>query len=531
MKVWAQSTRAVSRVKTYKVWIFFLALTLIGVANFRKFGISWEAPALRLNGGNAAIYIADLLDLNIIPDYYRQFAPLGMNGMADHGVAYDVPLVLIERILGLSDTMMIYQFRTLINFLVFLIGTYAIYSMATRRFNSRNIGLFAASIFVLSPRIFAAGFYSPSDMIFASFFALGINYSIKFLKDNRISSAILAGLISGFATDIRLLGIVAGPIILTSYILHNYQLRKLKVKGLLYYSGAFIFSVYLFFPYLWANPLVRFIEVFRSLSKYNWAGKDLYFGEHIAANNLPWHYIPVWIAITTPIFYLICFALGVFSILNRINLFRRLDFQSLQDLIFLGLFIFPIITVIFLNSVLYDSWRHLFFVYPFFVLVAVKGWTSFFKTKKQNSKLFTLKIAVTVTCLLQVIFWMALNNPKEYLYFNCLAGRANLQQKWEMDYLGLANKDVIEYIFAHTQQQKVTVGVGSFTPFDMSLKVVPKELRDRMTVVSISSHPDYIINNFRDTSADLKENLNGYHVKKRFTIDNSIYFELWEKTQ
>jgi len=504
-------------------------LTGIGLVNFRKFGISWEAPALRLNGGNAAIYIADMLHLNIIPDYYRQFAPLGMNGMADHGVAYDVPLVLIERILGLSDSMIIYQFRTLVNFVVFQIGSYAVYSMAKRRFDSKNIGLLAATIFVLSPRIFAAGFYSPSDMIFASFFALGINYSISFIKNNKISSAICAGMISGYATDIRLLGIIAGPVIFAGYILHNYPLSRVKVKALMFYIGTFIFSIYIFFPYLWANPLSRFIEVFKSLSKYNWGGNDLYFGEHIAANNLPWHYIPVWISITTPIFYLICFGGGVFSILIREKVLRRINFEYLQDLIFLSLFSFPIIAVIFLNSVLYDSWRHLFFVYPFFVLVAVNGWTSFFKTIDGKSKQFTCKIAITSLCLLQVTYWMVSNNPREYLYFNSLAGRTNLEQKWEMDYLGLANKEVIEYIFAHAQQQKVTIGIASFTPFDMSLKVVSMNLRDRMSVVSLSSKPDYIVNNFRDTSKDLKKNLIGYRMSKRFIVDNSNYFELWEK--
>ena len=52
---------------------FFALLSLIGFLNFKKYGISWEAPGLRLNGGNALVYIADLFHLSVVPEYYRNF--------------------------------------------------------------------------------------------------------------------------------------------------------------------------------------------------------------------------------------------------------------------------------------------------------------------------------------------------------------------------------------------------------------------------------------------------------------------------
>jgi hypothetical protein len=98
-----------------------------------------------------------------------------------------------------------------------------------------------------------------------------------------------------------------------------------------------------------------------------------------------------------------------------------------------------------------------------------------------------------------------------------------------MDYLGLSNKDLIQFLFENTELNKVRVGIGSFTPFDMSLKVVPEDLRDRMTIVPLESKPDFIVNNFRLPSKNLSEALRGYTLLKRFSIDQSIYFELWKR--
>ena len=298
--------------KNLPTFVFFSVLFIIGLTSFKSYSLSWEAPGLRLNGGNAAIYVADKMNLGgLVPNYYRDFAPMGENGMADHGVAYDLPLVVLEAVFGINDSMQIYQFRSFVNFLVFILGAFSIYCLVKRRLKSRNIALLASTFFVLSPRIFAAGFYSPSDMIFTSFFAVATNLSIKFLDSPTKRNAIFAGIACGYATDIRILGTVIFPIIsfffLTSYLYKSKPIRTLK--PLLIYLATGVTSIYAFFPYLWESPINHFVEVFKSLSRYNWGGENLYFGQFIPANDLPWHYIPVWIVITTPPFYLILFCL------------------------------------------------------------------------------------------------------------------------------------------------------------------------------------------------------------------------------
>ena len=511
---------------------FFLTLFVVGLLNFRKYGISWEAPALRLNGGNALIYIADLLRLDIVPSQYRQFAPMGENGMADHGVAYDVPLVALEAIFGIQDPMSIYQFRTLMNFLVFLIGTISVYLLVKRRLDSEKLALLASAFFVLSPRVFAAGFYSPSDMVFTCFFALGVNLSIRFMEKPTWQRAVFAGAVCGYATDIRLLGIIIFPLICLSYIVLNFNRntpKKISPSPLAAYLATGVVSIYLFFPYLWEDPIRNFIEVFKSLSKYNWEARNLYFGKLILASDLPWHYIPVWIIITTPILYVILFAFGAILITIDFYKKRQFNFVVIQDTLFLGLIVGPIFMVVVLESVLYDTWRHLFFIYPFIIVIATIGWSGISVKEDSKKNFLRIKIAVTSILLAQSAIWMYSNNPNQNLYFNALAGNKSLEQKWEMDYLGLSNKEGLNYILSRNPERQVSVAVVSFTAFDMSLKALPAKYLDKLVVVPIEEQPDFIVNNFRLRDSEFMGKP-GYELWKEFKVDDSKYLEIWKRS-
>ena len=152
-----------------------------------------------------------------------------------------------------------------------------------------------------------------------------------------------------------------------------------------------------------------------------------------------------------------------------------------------------------------------------------------FTKESRFSKKYLLKVLVTVVCLCQILVWMISNNPRQYLYFNFLAGNSNLQEKWEMDYLGLSNKDVIQDLLANDKRDQLSVGVASFTPFDMSLRVVPEKLRNRILIVPLDKNPDYIVNNFRGPVPLSREKLSNYILERSYVVDNSIYFEVWKR--
>jgi hypothetical protein len=124
---------------------------------------------------------------------------------------------------------------------------------------------------------------------------------------------------------------------------------------------------------------------------------------------------------------------------------------------------------------------------------------------------------------------MFINNPMQNLYFNTLAG-SNLNKNWEMDYLGLGNKRALTYIVENDKSDLITIGVISFTPVDMSVRMLDPQYRERFEFVDPLMDPDYIFNNFRLTSESrYSKYLQNYSLFKNYSSQNSSYIEVWKK--
>jgi hypothetical protein len=83
--------------------------------------------------------------------------------------------------------------------------------------------------------------------------------------------------------------------------------------------------------------------------------------------------------------------------------------------------VFPIFYMIYKHSTVYDTWRHVFFVYPFWVIMGAIGVGmigGFIKTSARS----WVPQAIAVAGLLPAIVWTFYSHPNQYVYFNELAG-------------------------------------------------------------------------------------------------------------
>jgi hypothetical protein len=232
---------------------------------------------------------------------------------------------------------------------------------------------------VLSPRLFADFFYNSKDAVFMAAFAIAMSTSVRFLLRPTATSAFLHAVATGIAIDVRVVGIVLPAATAAFFLLRlaRAEVPRPTVSTLALYLGLTAGTVVALWPYLWAAPWSNFVEAVENMSRFRWKERVLYQGALVAASDLPWHYVPVWIAISTPIPYLVLFVAGTMAILAQLVRRRwrlRQNETELQDLLFLSLAMVPVASVIVLNSVLYDGWRQLYFIYPAFVLVSLRGW-------------------------------------------------------------------------------------------------------------------------------------------------------------
>jgi len=519
---------------------FFIIFFIIGVLSFSDYGISIDEDNTRLNGFVSLKYVFEILIPGKVSNINEFITVPSLLAFKEQGIGviFDLPMAFIEFLFKIEDPRDYYLLRHFFNFLIFFISVYFFYLIAKKRFNSKFIGLLAATLLISSPRIFAESFYNNKDLVFMSLFIISLYAALNFLAKPSLKNIIFFSLTSSLAIDLRILGVILPVIVILLYFVDIYKdsnIKKRSIKIILLFISTHIFFIILFWPYLWENPLENFISVLSNLSNFKIDIYNFYLGEYVNAKNLPWHYPIVWQVITIPIFYLIFFFIGLYLIsyrfIQRLSDFENNEFwkndEELQDLLFLSIYLLPLIFVIISNSTLYDGWRHLYFVYPSFLLVGLSG-LDFIQKRffMRFGKFFYLLIFLMVV---PTIVWMVKYHPYQYSYFNIFAGK-NYSENFEMDYWGLSNYESLKQIL---KKNKGEIKISSISTTDLQLtkKFLPSELRKNIKIVDNLNDADYVINNFRDWKGATKnyellipENFHLFHEIKINDISiNTIY--------
>ena len=493
-------------------WVrgYFALLLLVGLAGFRDYGVAWDEEVLRTNGMVSAKYVAGRL-APAWTAHQPKFANIpDIHGYRDndHGVLFELPLVAAAKALGVADSRAYYLLRHLAVFLVFAAGVGAVYGLARVRLRSWRGGLAVSTALVLSPRFFAEAFYNASDVVFLALFALGAYTLVRLLRRPSLGRAAVHGLATAAAVDVRVLGLLLVAFSLGMGALEagfgppERARRAALGRALALYLAVAAAATVAGWPFLWEAPVSNFLYVFQHLSRYStWDGQVLYWGQVISAHRLPWHYAPVWIFITTPLAYTALFGLGaggaLWGLLRR-GLTGLRTFEGRFDVLLLGWLGLPLVLVIGLHSVLYDGWRHLYFVYPALLLLAGRGAHGLWREAQPGQPrrwlagaalgLAGLNVACTAAA-------MGRAHPQEQVYFSCLPPAA-AERLFERDYWGLSYRQGLEWIARH--DSAATLGVaGQYDGLiEKNLAILAPRTRARFRLVG-AARARYFLSAYR----------------------------------
>jgi hypothetical protein len=155
----------------------------------------------------------------------------------------------------------------------------------------------------------------------------------------------------------------------------------------------------------------------------------LFMGKYYTG-HVPWYYIPWWILISSPPIFL--FGIIVFLATSK------MVWTEYRKRFFLLLFvsaIFPVLYVIVKQSLLYHSWRHLFFVYPPMVILSALGWEMAFRKSPRIPALVLAAFFLFTSSF--TIAWSVKNHPHQHAYMNFLVGGLKgAFGQYELDYWG-----------------------------------------------------------------------------------------------
>lgn len=490
------------------VFILLISLFFLGCLLFSDYGMSIDEAAERETGLVNLKYIGSLLSDSIIKKIDPNNEIKNIREYQDryYGAVLEMPLILMEPVIEkYFSKPTIWKVRHLMTFLYFYIGVLFFYKFISIFFESRSYGIIAVFLIVLTPRFFAESFYNIKDISFFSSYLISIYIFYKYLDKRSTMYILLLGIFSALSSAVRILGclFVFLPVCveLTEIIQKKESLEKGAYNILLLCCSFFVFLI-LFYPASWHNPLIFFVELVKYMGNHPWGGSILYMGQIVSGHAIPWHYLPVWITITTPVPILIFFIYGSYKTMQQSIIDIRHKQISNRTYIYLGAFfviVFPVIVAIASNSTLYNGWRQFYFIYAAMLVIVMAGIQSFYQTFLIGGKTRRIAgrvvLALCVSYALSTAAWMIKNHPFQNVYFNFLAGKTP-HALFERDYWGLSLRDGVEYITAHDDRGQIILlyeGFNSLFVQQRTLAMVNEKDARRIIFTDNRAKADYYI--------------------------------------
>ncbi len=490
-------------------WAQALALcalfAIAGVAVVDDYGVIWDEAIFREMAIGNFDYVATGDTDGLYVRDYRYY-----------GVAFEMPLLLAERALGLQDTRHMYLMRHLVTHLFFIAGGFASGMLAYRMMGSRWVALFAMLLFLLHPRLYAHSFFNSRDVPFAVMLIIALYLTHRAFRKDTLGAFLLCGIGAGLAINMRPFALMLLPMILAMCGLDLWQAGRGERKRILasagIFAGAALAVVYIIHPYYWENPL-RFIEGLRVFSQHPTLTDNLFMGEIYRSDAVPWNYIPVWFGITAPPIALLLGAVGCAAACRRSiesPLAALRDRETRFGVLLMSCFALPVVAVIVLQSNIYNDWRQMYFLWAPFCLLAAVGLCAI---ANSNVGKIGLKVAVQMPGWVRGGRWhtasralaygvagvglattltaMAALHPNQQVYFNGLTDTETpgaLAKRYDMDYWNVAQRESLEYLLAHYPDGALRVW-----PAKESALVMPQKDRGRLLFLENPHAADFFV--------------------------------------
>ena len=458
---------------------------LAGVLILDDYGVSWDEGTHRQAATANLDYILGNSDALL---EWRD---------REYGVAFQLPLLLIERALGLTDSRDIHLLRHILTHLFFIIGGFFGYRLAYRLFDNHLIALFALLLYLLHPRLYAHSFFNGKDVPFFSMFIIALYLVERAFRRDTVGAFILCGVGMGLLTNIRIMGAMLFPAVVAMRGIDFYlaaggtERRRILLTGSGFILAAAL-TLYAVWPFLWDDPGGRLVETWLRLSHKTNELQQLFRGQWID-DEVPPDYIPMWFAITTPPLAMLLGLVGVAALAESSITRPRGIFPNGATrfrLLLLACFTLPVAGVILLDSNLYNGWRHLFFIYGPGCLLAALGLGWLFQTLRSRYWRAGVVGLAGAGAGLTVLQMMQLH-PYQQVYFNFLADRETpeyLGTQYDLDYWGLSPYEGLQYLLAAYPEGRIRVGVRQPNGWEL----LPAADRARVTPLPFADAEFYI---------------------------------------
>jgi dolichyl-phosphate-mannose-protein mannosyltransferase len=431
-----------------------LGLLVSMVALSRDFGSTWDERALQKLGE----LIWDLYTGGLSRSQFFGSFELNFGYTRIYGLLVDFLSVALQHVL--PDNIWVVRHYVIAVF--GWTGVVFAFLTASRLFGPRA-GWLAALLLISMPRYFADSMNNPKDLPFAVLMLAGSYYVITVAPRYPYYSwpqALKLALAIALAINVRSMGLMLlgyaaiglGVAVIAS---RDWSMRHLGGTAGRFLAIAAIALVggCVFWPWAQDRPLTRPFEAFFMASGFSWGNPSLFMGEVIPGSDVPWYYLPTWLAITTPIVVIAGMAFSMYRL--ALPLRSRIQLAAVWALV-----LFPSAAAMIRHLSLYDGIRHMLFVVPPMAVLAAAGWDLMLQSAQARARIAA--VAAFVILIGEPIVFQIRNHPNQAAYFSPVAGGPRAAfARYDMDYWGNCLLQTTEWAAAQAERLGTPLGVAA----------------------------------------------------------------------
>lgn len=441
--------------KFWPIYLFFIGLISLIFVTYKDYGIVWDEQFYLNIGKHFASKAMNLIGLNsnlnnsAFIGFPRETIDLQLK---THGVFFDIVNVLISLLFNKFNYDIFHLIKSFTSVLTFLVMALISYKL----FKKVYLVLFNLLLLLLFPRFYGEIYQNSIDPSTALCVALSIYYFISYLKGKKsIFSQLILSFILAVTINQRI--VLSYIFVLTLLFIFLSTFLSLKswikaLKEIIFISIATVVFMHITNPYLLTHPIKGIIEMMQASKQFGFTASVLFNGQYYWASYLPWYYLPKTMLISMPVITIVLFGLGIIRL--TLLLFKKeLLINKLIYLYLVLTFIIPLLLVIFLKPVLYNSWRQLLFLTIPIVIIATYGLSMLITTKVKFINILT--IIIVMINLLITARKMIILHPYQYIYYNSLiGGLKGAYGKHETDYAGAGYKEAVDWFNKNINDNK-----------------------------------------------------------------------------
>ena len=407
-----------------------------------------------------------------------------------YGPVFELLLLGAERLLRLEDAQAVYLSRHLLTHLFFLAAGLCGAQLAYDRYGRRGLAWAFLLLFLLHPRLYAHSFFNSKDVPFLSLFLIVLWLTHRAFRQNTARAFLLCGVGAGLLISVRLPGFLLGGAVLAARLCDLCLAPdRAARRRVLHTSAAFALAaalaLYAAHPYLWTAPQARLAELAGQTARFaNNRTLNLFQGALFWETELPPRYVPAWFAVTTPLPALLLGLVGMLTLGQRVGAQAGAALRNTPlrfDLLLLACVIGPALAVILLNSSLYNGWRHMYFLYAPFSLLALRGLHALTGARPPRLRA-AARGAVGLGAGATVAAMICLH-PYQHVYFNGLVDRATperLRTRYPLDYWGTSLREAFAVLLARYPARPVRAYAS--VPAHVNRNLLARAERQRITL-------------------------------------------------